>query len=257
MMELKNVSSGYGKREILHGVNLTVQKGEILTLIGSNGCGKSTLLKTMLGFLPLLDGEILMDGASIRELSSAEIARRAAYLPQTRNVADISVGRLVLHGRFPYLQYPRKYRKEDFAIAGDAMKRMGIEEWEDTPLSELSGGMRQKAYLAMALAQEAPIIVMDEPTTYLDIGQQMKFIDLVKDLAKSGKTILLVLHDMLLAWMLSDRIAVVADGTIRETGTPEELLERQVLEKLYGVSIRKVETEHGAHYYYEAAEGKT
>ena len=126
-------------------------------------------------------------------LSRAELARSIAYLPQGKNVPDISADRMVLHGRFPYLNYPRRYRESDFQIAREAMRQMGIEELAGMQMSRLSGGMRQKVYLAMALAQEAPAIVMDEPTTYLDIGQQMKFAGIVRRLSGEGKTIVLVL----------------------------------------------------------------
>ncbi|MCI9652319.1 MAG: ABC transporter ATP-binding protein [Lachnospiraceae bacterium] len=143
-------------------------------------------------------------------LSRAELARSIAYLPQGKNVPDISADRMVLHGRFPYLNYPRRYRESDFQIAREAMRQMGIEELAGMQMSRLSGGMRQKVYLAMALAQEAPAIVMDEPTTYLDIGQQMKFAGIVRRLSGEGKTIVLVLHDILLALKISHRIAAVA-----------------------------------------------
>ena len=137
-------------------------------------------------------------------MSRAELARGAAYLPQGKNVPDISAGRMVLHGRFPYLEYPRRYGPRDYAIAGEAMGQLGIEELAARPMAQLSGGMRQKVYIAMALAQQAPVIIMDEPTTYLDIGQQLRFGEMVRKLSEEGKTVLLVLHDILLALKLSD-----------------------------------------------------
>ena len=205
MIKMEKVSAGYGKQEILHGVDLEIHKGEIITLIGANGSGKSTLLRALLGFMPLWGGEIRMEGISVSQMGRAEIARKAAYLPQGKNVPDITAGRMVLHGRFPYLRYPRKYRETDFRLAGEAMERMGIGNLAQKQMSELSGGMRQKVYIAMALAQQAQMIVMDEPTTYLDIGQQMKFAQMMKELAGEGITIVLVLHDILLALQISDR----------------------------------------------------
>lgn len=250
-IELDNVSAGYGKSEILHGADLEVPAGKITTLIGSNGSGKSTLLRAVLGFVPISGGDIRLEGVSVKGMPRAELARRAAYLPQGKNVPDISAGRMVLHGRFPYLEYPRRYGRKDYAVAGEAMEQMGIGELAQRPMSQLSGGMRQKVYIAMALAQQAPVIVMDEPTTYLDIGQQIRFGKMVRELSEKGKTVLLVLHDILFALKLSDRIAALEEGKIAGCGTPEEILAAGVVERLYGVKVRALETEKGIRYYYD------
>ena len=250
MIDLEQVRAGYGKTEVLHGVDFKAKQGEITTIIGTNGSGKSTLLRTLLGFLPISAGNVKIDGISTENMSRAELARNIAYLPQGKNVPDISADRMVLHGRFPYLNYPRRYREADFQIAREAMRQMGIEELAGVQMSRLSGGMRQKVYLAMALAQEAPVIVMDEPTTYLDIGQQVKLAGIVRQLAKEGKTIVLVLHDILLAMKISHRIAAVAEGKIFWSGTPEEMLEQNVAERLYGVAVGAVRTDGGEQYFY-------
>lgn len=251
MIEVKNVSAGYGKEEILHGISFRAEEGKITTLIGSNGSGKSTLLKALLGLIPLNGGDIMIDGASVEKMNRTEIARRVAYLPQGKNVPDISAGRMTLHGRFPYLSYPRRYKELDFQIAEEAMRQMGIWELSDRQMAELSGGMRQKVYLAMALAQQAPAIVMDEPTTYLDIGQQLKFAEMIKKLSKNGKTIILVLHDILLALKISDCIAAIQDGKMIRCGMPEDVLRSNVMKELYGITVKTVRTETGMHYYYE------
>lgn len=251
MVEMENVFTGYGKCEILHGINLQVKKGEILTVIGGNGSGKSTLLRTLLGFLPLWSGDIKIRGVSIKENSRPELAKKMAYLPQGKSIPDISVERMVLHGRFPYLHYPRKYRAEDLRIAVEAMERMGIDGLAQKQMSELSGGMRQKVYIAMALAQQAEVIVMDEPTTYLDIGQQFRFAQMMRQLSGNGKTIILVLHDILLAMQISHRIAAVREGKIFRCGTPEEILDEDVMGALYGISVKSCYTEAGRRFYYE------
>ncbi len=250
-IELENVYAGYGKSEILHGVDLEVPAGKITTLIGSNGSGKSTLLRAVLGLVPLSGGDIRLEGASVRGMSRAELARRAAYLPQGKNVPDISAGRMVLHGRFPYLEYPRRYGPRDYAVAEEAMGQMGIGDLAGRPMAQLSGGMRQKVYIAMALAQQAPVIIMDEPTTYLDMGQQLRFGKMVRELAQEGKTILMVLHDILLALKLSDRIAALEEGKIAGCGAPEEILGAGVVERLYGVRVGTLETDRGIQYYYD------
>lgn len=251
MIEMQQVRAGYGKTEILHGVDFRAERGEITTIIGTNGSGKSTLLRALLGFLPISAGDVKIDGISIKNMSRAELARSIAYLPQGKNVPDISAGRMVLHGRFPYLSYPRRYTEPDFRIAREAMEQMGIGDLAERQMAQLSGGMRQKVYLAMALASQAPAIAMDEPTTYLDIGQQVKLAGIVRRLSGEGKTIVLVLHDILLALKISHRIAAVAEGEIVWGGTPEEMLAQKVAERLYGVAVGAARTETGMQYYYE------
>ena len=251
MVEMENVSAGYGKYKVLHNINLKLLKGQVTTLVGVNGSGKSTLLKTLLGFLPLSDGKIRIDGIPMENFSREELARKIAYLPQGNSVPDITAGRMVLHGRFPYLSYPRKYRAQDIAIAEQAMSQMGIVELAERPMAELSGGMRQKVYIAMALAQQAAVIVMDEPTTYLDIGQQIKFADLIRKLSEDGKTILLVLHDLPLAFKISGQIAVIWNGVVAEYGTAQKILKSGVIERLCGVTVKSTLTEAGEQYFYD------
>lgn len=249
MLKLHNVSAGYDKNRILHNIDLTIPKGKITTIIGNNGCGKSTLLKSIVGFLPLSSGEITLHDHMLHKLSSNELAKQIAYLPQCKNIPDITVGRLVLHGRFPYLSYPRRYQKEDYQLASAAMEEMGISHLANKPVAELSGGIRQKAYIAMALAQQAPIIIMDEPTTYLDIEQQLKFAETLKQLSTEGKTLVLVLHDILMALKLSDRIAVMKNGQILQCGTPDEILTSNILNELYHIQFQTIETENGIQYF--------
>jgi len=251
MIELRGVSAGYGKTAILHDISLHAKKGAVTTILGRNGSGKSTLLKTIVGAGELISGDILVGGRSVKQMSPRLLAQNLAYLPQGKNVPDILAGRLVLHGRFPYLGYPRKYRREDREIAQRAMEQMGIEHLADRPLAELSGGLRQKVYIAMALAQSSPVIVMDEPTTYLDIEQQLKFAQLVKELAAGGKTVLLVLHDLALAMRISDWVAVMDSGRICAQGEPQTLLKDDICTAFFGVRLGTVMTAAGVQYYYE------
>lgn len=251
MIEIENIFAGYGKCEVLHGVSLSLPAGTITTLIGANGSGKSTLLKALLGLIPIAGGDIRVGGTSVKGFSRAELAKKIAYLPQGKAVPDITAGRMVLHGRFPYLSYPRKYRAQDIAIAREAMEQMGISQLSEKPMAQLSGGMRQKVYIAMALAQQAPVIVMDEPTTYLDVGQQIKFAGMVKQLSMGGKTLLLVLHDLPLAFKLSDRIAALSDGKLECCGIAQEMLCCGVVKELCGAALKSVETAAGMQYFYD------
>ena len=251
MVELKAVTAGYGKRTVLHGVDLRARAGEVTTIIGRNGCGKSTLLKTIVRAAEQTAGEIYIGEQPIRRLTSRQLAQSVAYLPQSRHVPDITVGRLVLHGRFPHLSYPRRYEKKDRSIAEAAMERMGVAELAEHPLAELSGGQRQKVYIAMALAQQTPVVILDEPTTYLDIGHRVAFAALARELAADGKAVLVVVHDILLALKLSDRIYALEDGRVVGCGTPEQLLHDRVPERVTGVGVGAVMTPEGVQYYYE------
>ena len=146
-----------------------------------------------------MDGRIIVDGADLEHLSLKDRARKMAYLAQFRTVPNITVERMVLHGRFPHLGYPRRCRPEDHACAERAMERAGVRELAHRPLPELSGGQRQRVYLAMALAQDAPYVLFDEPTTYLDVGRQLDVMATAHELARQGKSVILVIHDLCLA----------------------------------------------------------
>jgi len=251
MIELQNVRSGYDGREVLHGVSLTFFPGRISVLLGPNGCGKSTLLRTILNLQPTTGGKVLIDGDPVGALSPGELARRAAYLPQSRSVPNITARRMVLHGRFPYLSWPRKYRQEDYAAADRALQWAGAADLADRPVPSLSGGQRQKVYFAMALAQDTPAILMDEPTAYLDIRCQLEVMTTARRLAEEGKAVVLVLHDLSLALRTADWAAVLLDGSLLQAGTPEEVYADRALDAAFGVKVLRAKTEHGYQYYYE------
>ena len=162
MLELKNITAGYGRKTILSGVTASFERGSLTGIIGVNGCGKSTLLKTAIGILPLWGGDVILDGRALSSMGRNEIAKRVAYLSQGRSLPDMTVEQLVLHGRFPYLSYPRRYKDADRATALQAMETVGMAHLAGQPLYTLSGGMRQNAYVAMALAQDTDYILLDE-----------------------------------------------------------------------------------------------
>lgn len=254
MFELKNVSVGYPGRVVLENVSLAVRPGKVLILLGPNGCGKSTLLRTIPGLQPALGGEVLLDGKPLEAYASREIARKAAYLPQSRSVPNITARRMVLHGRFPYLAYPRRYRREDFLAVERALEQADAADLADRPLPELSGGQRQKVYLAMALAQETETILMDEPTTYLDIRHQLETLTLARRLAEDGRAVALVLHDLCLALELADEAAVLARGRLLALGPPEEIYRSGLLARVMGVRLDRAAGERGWRYFCELPE---
>ena len=249
MICVKNLCAGYYGKTIVKDVTMDFKPGEVLVLLGPNGSGKSTFLKAALGLLPAMSGEILYDGVNMKQMKRKEIAQKAAFLSQSRNTPSIQAFRMVLHGRFPYLSYPRKYSREDHEIARNAMESTGSTKYADCNVSELSGGQRQAVYLAMALAQDTETIFMDEPTTFLDINRQLQIMETARTLAKDGKAVVLVLHDISLALGGADRVAVFADGRLRSVDTPQKIFESGVLDEVFDIKIHKIETPHGIQYY--------
>lgn len=249
MMELREVTAGYGGADVVKGISLRFQPGEVTVLAGPNGCGKSTLLRAAARLLPLSGGQVLVDGADTAGWSSRTFARQAALLPQSRPMPEITVEALVLHGRFPYLGYPRRYSREDREAARQAMERTGVAGLEGVPMAHLSGGQRQKVYLAMALAQDTPVLLLDEPTTFLDIAHQLELAETARTLAEEGKAVVMVLHDLNLALSCAHRVAVLEEGQLRRVGAPEEIYASGVLEKVFQVRAHSVETAKGERQY--------
>lgn len=243
MLEIKNLSAGYGGSEVLSDVSLKIEKGALTSLIGINGCGKSTLLKTALGLIKPYRGTVTLDGTSVPEEKRRETAKRIAYLSQGKTVPDMTVAHLVLQGRFPYLKYPRSYTKEDVEISERAMKKLDITHLAKKELSSLSGGMRQCAYIAMALAQETDYILLDEPMTYLDVSHQLELMRILRALASEGKGIVTVMHDLPMAFDFSDRIAVLDRGSIVMDGKPSEIYGDGRIEEIFGVRLKYLAAE--------------
>ena len=251
MIELKNLAVGYGSHKVLENVDLSFRRGEVTALIGVNGSGKSTLIRTAMGLQPPLEGEILLNGSPLHELHAKERAKQMAYLAQFRSVPNITVERMVLHGRFPHLSYPRTYRQEDRDRVHRAMERVGVAELAHRPLNTLSGGQRQRVYLAMVLAQGASHIFFDEPTTYMDVGHQLEMMEIARSLAAEGRGVVLAIHDLCLALRGADRIVVLSEGKVCADGTAEEIWDSGVLSRSFGVGVRRTNTPTGWRYYYE------
>lgn len=249
MIEAKALFAGYGGKEVLHGISARFEAGRITGIIGPNGCGKSTFLKTLAGLLPAQAGEVLVDGVPLGRYQPHELAQRLAYLPQSRNVPGISALRMVLHGRFAYLSYPRRYREADLAAAREALRWAGAEELADQSLQALSGGQRQKIYIAMALAQDTGVVLMDEPTTYLDVKNQHETMALARRLAQMGKAVVLVLHDLDLVLRHADEVLLLHKGSLAAHGAPADVYAGGGIEACFGVRLRVIETPDGPSCY--------
>lgn len=251
MLKLEHVFAGYKEKNVLTDLSLHVPKGQMTVIIGPNGCGKTTMLKTMLGLLQPRSGTVLLQGDSLCNMKRSEIAKRLAYLSQGKATPDMTVEQLVLHGRFAHLSYPRRYSKNDRAIARAAMERMGIKSLADHPLASLSGGMRQTVYLAMALAQEADGILLDEPTTYLDASHALQFMELLKTLTLQGKTVVAVMHDLPLSLSFADRVVLLNHGALAFCGAPDDLYRSKTIESLLGIRIGRDEASGDYFYIYQ------
>lgn len=251
MLEVNQLNAGYPGRPVLRNLNVSFPSGQVTAILGPNGCGKSTLLKAICGILPVRQGSIRLDGQDLGGLDPKKLAQKVAYLSQSRQVPDITVRRLVLHGRFPYLSYPRRYREADYAAVNAAMEQMGITGLADSKLQQLSGGQRQKAYIAMALAQRTDVILLDEPTTYLDIRHQMRMLSYARELAGEGKTVVLVVHDISQALQTAGQVVLMAEGQVVLSGTPEEIAASGQIEGVFGVKLGRVLTDTGWRYYCE------
>ncbi len=245
MLEFCGISAGYGSAEVLHGVDLEVSPGQITAIGGVNGCGKSTLLKVAAGLLKPTHGQVLLDGQPLDSYTPQGRAQRLAYLPQGRNVPDLTAFRMVLHGRFAYLSFPRQYRREDMDAARQALSWVGSGDLAQRSMTALSGGQRQKVYIAMALAQDTQTILMDEPTTYLDIRARFEVMELAKKLAQLGKTVVVVLHDLDLLLRYAHQAVLMEDGRIKAVGAPQALCEDGSVGRIFGVEAEEVSSSQG------------
>ena len=237
MIRIENLTVSYAKKlpPVLNDVSCSVPRGKITVLVGPNGSGKSTLLRTICGFLPPRAGNVFLDGKNLCEYALSERAKKIAFLSQVRSLPEITVRRLVLHGRFPYTKFPRRYSQTDLQVAEDTLLALNLTPLTDSRLSELSGGQRQKACLAMALAQKTPALVLDEPLTFLDIRQQLELIHLLKDLRAQGKTVLLVVHDLQTALGLADKLIVLSGGRVVAEGEPDAIARQGTIDAVFGV----------------------
>lgn len=236
-LKVNDLIVGYDKKIILNQINVSIPKGKITVLIGSNGCGKSTLLKTMARLLKPIQGDTYLNDQLMREMDSKKIARTLSVLPQTPVAPEaMTVLELVRQGRYPYKKMFKSYDQEDEQAVLNALKATNTYELRDREVQDLSGGQRQRVWIAMVLAQDTEVIFLDEPTTYLDLAHQIDILDLLQILNEDqGKTIVMVLHDLNLAARYADYFVVVANQKIYSSGAPEEVMTKQMLEDVFSL----------------------
>lgn len=252
MLEYRSVSVSCQRTPILKDISLSFPEGKITTIIGPNGCGKTTLLQCLNGVSRVTSGKILLNGADFLKFSPKERARQLSFLPQVRTVIPtLPVKTLVEHGRFPHLGFARKKSKEDIDLVAKAMDFTHVTPYADQYADTLSGGTRQRVFFAMTLAQNCDIIVLDEPTTYLDMPAQRDFMLLLDDLRRQKKTIILTLHDLNHALQISDYLIVMEDRKIAACATPTECLRQHIIEDVFHMRWKRFEDADGTYYFFE------
>jgi iron complex transport system ATP-binding protein len=242
----------YGNHRVMDGLSLEVRHGEIVTIIGANGSGKSTLLKAISRNLKPQSGTVYLDGKAILSLDTKEVARTLAVLPQIHSVPDdFTVGDLVSYGRFPHLGAAGRLGYDDFDAVKRAIGLTKLTELRDRPVATLSGGEQQRAWIAMALAQEPRIMLLDEPTTFLDISHQFELLELISQLNREiGLTIIMVLHDLNQASRYSHRLIVLKDGGIYREGPPVEIISKKILSEVFHITGKIfTDQEYGSPYF--------
>ena len=236
------LSAGYGEATVLDGLDLAIPPEKITVIVGANACGKSTLLRTLSRLLPARRGKVLLDGKSIHHLPSRELARTLGLLPQSPIAPEgIAVADLVSRGRHPHQGVFSRWRREDDEAVAAALAATKTEDLAERPVDELSGGQRQRVWIAMALAQETDLLLLDEPTTFLDISHQIEVLDLLTDLNQTrGTTVVMVLHDLNLAARYADHLVAMANGRLHVAGPPEAVLTEENVQQVFGLQSRIV-----------------
>lgn len=239
----QSLVAGYGERTILDGVSLTVPAGQTTAIVGANACGKSTLLRVLSRLLTPAQGSVLLDSDAIHQMPTRRLAQQLGFLPQSPIAPEgISVLELVSRGRHPHQGLFKRWSVADEAAVAEALAATQMSELAERHVDELSGGQRQRVWIAMALAQQTKVLLLDEPTTFLDINHQVEVLDLLTDLNRErGTTIVMVLHELNLAARYADQLVAMANGDVYAVGPPEEILTEQMVREVFGLESRVIE----------------
>lgn len=232
----ENVTVQYDHRVISKNLSIEIPEGSFTVIIGPNACGKSTLLRTLSNLLKPTDGQVLLDGKNIHSYKSKEVARKLGLLPQSSTAPEgITVANLVAHGRYPHQNLIRQWTETDELAVIKAMELTNTLELSNRFVDELSGGQRQRVWVAMVLAQQTPLLLLDEPTTYLDIAHQIELLELFKDLNEQGNTLIAVLHDLNQAARYATHLIAMKDGKVMAQGNPSDVVTKELIEEVYGL----------------------
>ncbi|MBU5298842.1 ABC transporter ATP-binding protein [Clostridium sporogenes] len=247
MINIQDFTIGYSNKVIVKNFNLQVDKGDMLTIIGPNGSGKSTVLKAIGRLLKPMEGIIHLDGKLLWDMSNKDIAKEMACLSQHNSAPkDMTIRRIVGFGRNPHKAWFESLNKEDEEIIDWALENTNLKHMENKKITSVSGGERQRTWLAMALAQKPKVLLLDEPTTYLDINNQIEILELVRQLNENLKlTVVMVLHDLNQAAKYSNRVLVLKNGEIQALGKPEEILNKKLIRDVYSVDMNILKNQFG------------
>lgn len=242
-LEGTGLSLGYGDRIVAEGLDLPIPPGKVTALVGPNACGKSTALRALARLLKPAAGAVHLDGENIAGMSAREFALRLALLPQTPSAPDgITVRDLVARGRTPHQRWWRQWSSSDETAVDAALTATGCADLAHRSIDELSGGQRQRVWIAMALAQDTPVLLLDEPTTYLDLAHQIDVLELIADLNRSeGRTVVMVLHELNLACRYADHLIAMRDGRVIAAGPPSEVVTPQLVEEVFDLRAMVIE----------------
>jgi iron complex transport system ATP-binding protein len=238
----KDLSIGYDDRTIVSNLDLEIAEGTVTVVIGPNGCGKSTLLRALGRLLPARAGQVILDGKEISKIKTREVAKVLGILPQSPIAPDgLTVADLVARGRHPHQSWYQQWSTGDEAAVTEALKLTGMTDLADRTVDELSGGQRQRAWISMALAQGTEVLLLDEPTTFLDLAHQIDVLDLVAKLNKElGRTIVVVLHDLNLAARYAHQLVAMRAGKIVASGAPEDVLTEPILREVFDLEAKVI-----------------
>lgn len=235
----RDLTVGYGDAAVISGLDIAIPAGELTVIVGPNACGKSTLLRALARMLPARTGVVELDDAPIGSYAPKEVARRLGLLPQSPVAPDgIVVADLVARGRYPHQGVLRQWSDADQRAVDEAMARAGVTELAERMVGELSGGQRQRVWIAMALAQQTPILLLDEPTTFLDIAHQVEVLDLARSLRRDGYTVVVVLHELNLAFRYASHLIVMHAGDVVAQGPVAQVVTAELIERVYGLPCR-------------------
>jgi iron complex transport system ATP-binding protein len=242
-LRAERVRLGYGDRMVVDGLDLDVVAGTVTAVIGPNGCGKSTLLRALGRLLRPSGGEVLLDGRRIDRIPTREVAKVLGLLPQAPTAPEgLTVADLVARGRHPHQAWYRQWSSDDEEAVATALEWTGIADLAERPVDELSGGQRQRAWISMALAQGTDLLLLDEPTTFLDLAHQVDVLELVRRLHReAGRTVVMVLHDLNLAARYADRLVAMRAGRVVASGEPGEVITEELLAEVFGLAARVIE----------------
>lgn len=242
LFEVKNISFSYDGEEIFNNISFSIEIGDVLCILGPNGTGKTTLIKCLNGLHDIDSGEILINGKNIKKLSFREISKHIGYIPQSHVPSfPFKVLDVVVMGRAPYLNLTESPKEKDINIALNALKTLGIDHLKDKEYTNLSGGERQLVFLARILCQQHDILILDEPTSHLDFGNQIKLLEIMDNLASSGLSIIMSSHFPDHAFLSSTKVAILKNKEFIDFGTPEDVVTESNLKKAYSIDVKLIE----------------